>query len=143
MLRDINQYQSSSLEETDYVIYATPVICITLLPKIFLSLYQKYPMVKFNVIEMLPPKIADEVELGGNAIGILSIADFLLRETQRLKDPSVCFEPKLRDRLMLNVRQDSVLAKKRRFPGRTGEHSSGAPQYGDHYDGAPAGRGCI
>lgn len=112
MLRDINQYQSSSLEETDYVIYATPVICITLLPKIFLSLYQKYPTVKFNVIEMLPPKITDEVELGGNAIGILSIADFLLRETQRLKDPSVCFEPKLRDRLMLNVRQDSVLAKK-------------------------------
>ena len=115
MLRDINQYQSSALEETDYVIYATPVICITLLPKIFLSLYQEYPTVKFNVIETLPPKIADEVELGANAIGILSIADFLLRETHRLKDPSVYFEPKLWDKLMLNVRQDSILVKKRPY----------------------------
>lgn len=112
LLRDINQYQTSALEESDYVIYATPVICITLLPKIFLSLYQEYPMVKFNVIETLPPQIADDVELGNNAIGILSIADFLFRDSHRLEDQSVCFVPKFRDKLMLNVRKDSVIAKK-------------------------------
>lgn len=115
MLRDINQYQSSALGTAEFTIYATPVICITLLPKIFLSLYQEYPMVKFNVIETLPPEIADEVDLDGNAIGILSIADFLFRASTRLANGSVCFVPKFRDKLMLNIRQDDPRSKKSRI----------------------------
>lgn len=112
LLRDINQYQSTALGESDYTIYATPVICITLLPKIFLSLYQEYPMIKFNVIETLPPQIADEVPLENNCIGVLSIADFLYRDSVRLTGEQVCFVPRFRDRLMLSVRQDSQLARK-------------------------------
>ena len=112
LLRDINQYQASAVGESDYTIYATPVICITLLPKIFLTLYQEYPTVKFNVIETLPPEIADEVDLTGNAIGILSIADFLSQASKRLLDQEICFVPKFRDKLVLNVRQDNPLSKK-------------------------------
>lgn len=112
MLRDINQYQSSDLSESDYTIYATPVICITLLPKIFLSLYQEYPWIKFNVIETLPPRIADEITFDSNSIGILSIADFLSRDSIRLTEKQVCFTPGFSDRLMLSVREDSPLAKK-------------------------------
>lgn len=115
MLRDINQYQSTAMGDSSYTIYATPVICITLLPKIFLSLYQEYPMIKFNVIEMLPPQIADEADLTDNAIGILSIADFLRRDSKRLKNQSVCFSPRFRDTLMLAVREDHPLSKKARI----------------------------
>lgn len=113
MLRDINQHQSSGLAETDYTIYATPVICITMLPRIFLSLYQQYPSIKFNVIETLPPQIADEVELGFNAIGILSIADFLYQNSKRLRDGGVCFTPGFQDKLMLSVRKDNPVSRKR------------------------------
>lgn len=111
MLRDISQFQSPDQETSAYTIYATPVMCITLLPKIFLTLYQTFPMIKFNVIEALPPDIVDQAHLDGDAVGILSIADFLSKDAERLSDPGLCFNPVFRDRLMLNVRKDSPLTK--------------------------------
>lgn len=112
LLQTVNSYQTAELSSSEYTIYATPVICITLLPKIFLRLYRKYPNVHFNVIEMLPLMIIDKTELTENGIGVVSISDFLYRQSTRLLRDSLRYEVGFEDILMLNTFKDSPLAKK-------------------------------
>lgn len=101
---------SGAMEE--YTIYVTTVISITLLPKVFFQLHQRFPGIRFKVMEMLPLELIEQVELDEHSIGIISISDFLLKDAARLLGSDILFVPEFQDQLMLSVRQDSPLAKK-------------------------------
>lgn len=103
----------SSAKGNIYTIYATPVICATLLPRIITTLNRKFPGMFFNVLEQLPLVITDEIGSQPTpnpcSIAILSIPDFLEAESKCLSDGTVTFEPLFRDELCIGVSSDSPL----------------------------------
>lgn len=97
-----------------YTIYATPVICITILPRIISTLNQKFPGVFFNVLERLPLDITDGVirteEPNPRSLGIISIPDFLADESELIGTDNIRFEYLFSDELCIAVSEDSPLA---------------------------------
>ena len=97
-----------------YTIYATPVLCSTILPGIIATLNKKFPGMFFNVLERLPLVITDEVSRQENpnprSIAILSLPDFLEEESETLSNKTLQFEQLFSDDLCIAVAADSPLA---------------------------------
>lgn len=133
-----------------YTIYATPVICATILPRIIFTLNRKFPGIFFNVREQLPLVITDQIGRqtppNPNSIAILSIPDFLESESEALSGGSLLFEPLFRDELCIGVSCDSPLAAQsvvsvdqlceQRIVLHNSEHLMGRHLLGDRYDSA-------
>ena len=97
-----------------YTIYATPVICITILPRIITTLNQKFPGIFFNVLERLPLEITDEIirseAPNPRSLGVISIPDFLAEESRLLGTDEVRLEHLFSDELCAAVSEGSPLA---------------------------------
>lgn len=97
-----------------YTIYATPVLCATVLPSIIATLNKKFPGMFFNVLERLPLVITDEISRQENpnprSLAILSIPDFLGEESETLQSGELQFEQLFCDDLCIAVAADSPLA---------------------------------
>lgn len=97
-----------------YTIYATPVLCATILPEIITALNKKFPGVFFNVLERLPLTIADEISRMSNpnprSMALLSIPDFLSEESETIGSGELRFEHLFSDELNIAVAPDSPLA---------------------------------
>jgi len=133
-----------------YTIYATPVICATLLPRIITTLNRKFPGMFFNVLEQLPLDITDKI--GSQplhnpcSIAILSIPDFLEAESKTLADETITFEPLFCDELCIGVSSDSPLTSQSvistdqlrdmRIVLHNSENLMGKRLLGVHYEGA-------
>ncbi len=97
-----------------YTIYATPVICITILPRIISALNKKFPGVFFNVLERLPLVITDDIVHASapnhRSIGVLSIPEFLEESSQMRRGNDTQMEYLFLDELCIGVSEDSPLA---------------------------------
>lgn len=94
-----------------FTIYATPIICITILPRIVGALKHIFPSIHFNIIEKLPPEIVSSCTLDATGMAILSIAEFLRSPGIRQSNPSWRFDEFFHDRLMLSVSRHSPTAQ--------------------------------
>lgn len=96
-----------------YTLYATPVICITILPRIIATLNQKFPGVFFNVLERLPLEILDGVARSEapnpRSMGIFSIPDFLEHDSELIGSDEIRMEYLFSDELCIAVSDDSPL----------------------------------
>ena len=108
------QNRDLGMSEALFTIYATPVMCITVMPRVLAELSRRFPNLHFNVIEQLPVQIVDEVQFDENNIGVLSISGFLEQESERLnaKESPVFFESVFQDVLMVSVQEHHGLASK-------------------------------
>lgn len=97
-----------------YTIYATPVLCATVMPMIITQLTKKFPGMFFNVLEQLPLVITDATAcmegVNPKSFAILSIADFLEQESKMLNSGALRFEHLFSDDLMVSVAADSPLS---------------------------------
>ena len=97
-----------------YTIYATPVLCATVLPAMIAVLNKKFPGMFFNVLERLPLVITDEVSRqehpNPRSLAILSIPDFLEEESEVIQSGGLKFEQLFADDLCIAVAADSPLA---------------------------------
>lgn len=104
----------SSARGNIYTIYATPVICSTMLPGILSDLTKRYPGMFFNVVEKLGLLITDGDEAADPpdpcSLAILSIADFLEAESQAMQNGTLNFEHMFSDTLCCSVSADSPLS---------------------------------
>jgi DNA-binding transcriptional LysR family regulator len=120
MLQDIRPGQDHSLDMPgrSYVIYATPVTCITIVPQIINVISHRFPDVHFNVIEKLPTEIVDECPLDENSIAVLSISTSLRSLCTQLNQSGRRFEEYFHDILMLSVSKSSPIAKQKMISQR-------------------------
>lgn len=97
-----------------YTIYATPVICATILGEIISTLNQKFPGMFFNVLERNCMVIVDEISRlekpNPLSIAILSISDFLEQESATFQNGTLQFEQLFTDELCVGVSADSPFA---------------------------------
>ena len=102
-----------------YTIYATPVLCATILPEIIVQLTKKFPGMYFNVLEKLPLTITDETsrlnEPNPRSVAILSIADFLEQKSKMMNSGSLNFECMITDELAVSVAAESPLASREKI----------------------------
>lgn len=103
--------QRDGADILEFIIYATPVICITVLPRILGTLSLHFPAVHFNVVEKLPLEIANEVELDEHSMGIVSISHFLRKEAVRLNNETIRFDTFYEDRLQVSASMEHPLAR--------------------------------
>lgn len=115
MVEDIRPSQGTGFDASgqSYVIYATPVTCITIVPHITEAISRRFPDVHFNVIEKLPTEIVDECPLDQNSMAILSISTFLRNSCKYLGQPGRHFEEYFHDILMLSVAKSSPIARQK------------------------------
>ena len=96
-----------------YTIYVTPNVANSVLPKILTSVYKRTPHPRMKVVEALPLDIADAVSGGEeNTMGIISIPEFLIEQSEPFRSGSVEFREYERCPLMAYVSQSSPLAAK-------------------------------
>ena len=100
-------------EGQSYIIYATPVTCITVIPHIIDTISHQFPNVHFNVIERLPTEIVDECTLDENSMAVLSISTFLRNSCKCMNLPERHFDEYFHDILMLNVAKSSPIARQK------------------------------
>lgn len=97
-----------------YTIYATPVICATILRQIIATLNKKFPGMFFNVLEQNCLVITDEIarmeKPNLRSIALLSISDFLEKESETIQSGELQFEQLFTDELCVGVASDSPLA---------------------------------
>lgn len=97
-----------------YTIYATPVICATILSGIISTLNKKFPGMFFNVLERNCLVIADQISRMENpnlrSMSIFSIPDFLESESETMRSGELQFEPLFSDEICIGVAADSPLA---------------------------------
>lgn len=115
MIDDIRPGRNTELELSgnSYVLYATPVTCITVIPRITEVLSRRFPGVHFNVIERLPTEIVDDCALTESSMAVLSISSFLCDSCKRLNQPECRFDEYFHDVLMLSVSQNSPIARQK------------------------------
>ena len=115
MVEDIRPTPDTGFDTSgqSYVIYATPVNCITIVPHITEEISRRFPDVHFNVIEKLPTEIVDECPLDQNSMAILSISTFLRNSCKYLGQPGRHFEEYFHDVLMLSVAKSSPIARQK------------------------------
>lgn len=115
MVDDIRPSQNTGLDMSgsSYVIYATPVTCITIIPRITEVISRRFPDVHFNVIEKLPTEIVDECVLDENSMAVLSISTFLRNSCKYLNQPERRFDEYFHDILMLSVSKSSPIARQK------------------------------
>lgn len=115
MLDDIRPDQNSGMDVSgnSYVLYATPVTCITVIPRIMEVISRQFPGVHFNVIERLPTEIVDECAMDENSLAVLSISTFLRSSCKHLNQPERRFDEYFHDVLMLSVSQNSPIARQK------------------------------
>lgn len=95
-----------------YTIYATPLICYSLLPGIINTLTERFPGFRFNIIEKTGLDILESVRFEENIIAIVSIIDFLERDSLRLKNGDIVFEKYYSDNIQILVHEESPVAGK-------------------------------
>lgn len=93
-----------------YTIYATPVICATVLSGIVTTLNKRFPGMFFNVVERLPLDIARMKDPGPRSLAVLSIPAFLREETRELDEENCRFEMLFSDEICVSVAADHPLA---------------------------------
>lgn len=115
MVEDIRPSRDAGLDISgnSYVLYATPVTCITVIPRITEALNRRFPDVHFNVIERLPTEIVDDCPLDENSMAVLSISAFLCESCKRLNQPDRRFDEYFHDVLMLSVSRTSPIARQK------------------------------
>ena len=116
MLESANRinYRWRDTQSSIYTIYATSVLCTTLVPHIITRLTQKYPGLFFNVLEKLGLDITDDMvrdeDHSPNSVAIVSLADFLEQESAAMQAGTLNYEPLFTDTLCIAVAADSPLA---------------------------------
>ena len=114
MLSDISRcsHQMDGTHPIDCHIYTSRLISSTILPRILSTLNLQHPGAHLDVVELLPPEIADEVEYTGNCIAITSLYEMHEAQSIQLSNGNLVFEKFFQDELMLSVSEHSPLASR-------------------------------
>jgi len=101
-----------SNDKMSYTIYATPLMCFSLLPSIIKKLTEQFPMYRFDIIERLGGEVLENVKFEENSIAICSIVYFLEEGCLRLESGDIIFEKYYSDNIQILVHEESPMASK-------------------------------
>lgn len=92
-------------------VYVTPNVSNSILSRIISTVSHMTPAPQMRIIEDLPLDIADDPgSFPGDSVGIITIPEFLLEQSQTVRSGEVVFEEYARCPLMAYVAQSSKLA---------------------------------
>lgn len=103
VLRRNPSAQGQDGRQSQFTIYAAPLLCISLMPKLLRALQIRIPQVTFQVQEFSSIKILNDTELMPNNLGLINIPDFELERSERLKQEEACFSEFFQEPLWLQV----------------------------------------
>lgn len=114
----VNQTEPGE-QETDFTLYATPIMTVTVIPNVLGALNRSFPRARFAVRELASVRdIVEDVRLDGNSIALVSWPEWHRDMGQRLKENSLHFEPMYRERLALGLHREHALAGRQVIPIR-------------------------
>ena len=92
-------------------VYVTPAVSNSILARIISTVGHMTPAPQMRIIEDLPLDITDEPgNFPGDSIGIITIPEFLLQQSENIRSGKIVFEEYARCPLMAYVAQSSPLA---------------------------------
>ncbi len=113
MVDDLATFADPGVESrTPVTVYVTPSVSNSILSRIISTIGHMTPAPQLRIIEDLPLDITDEPSaFPGDSLGIITIPEFLLKQSETVKKGEVVFEEYARCPLMVYVSQSSPLAQ--------------------------------
>lgn len=105
----VNRLESGEAE-TDFTLYATPIMVVTVMPNVLSDLNRSFPQVRFAVQEMNIWEIAESVQFDGASMALLSWPAFRSEMDVRLEQENLRFESIYKERLALGLPRNHPMA---------------------------------
>ncbi len=113
MMDGISQANQQELKEigTDFTLYTTPIMIVTVVPNVLKALNQSFPQVRFAIQERSSvQEVSESVSFDGSSMALISWPAFRDELDLRLSRENLRFEPVYKERIALGLPQNHPMA---------------------------------